>query len=437
MLKNLITKNIGPADVELEFGERLNLITGDNGLGKSFLLDIAWWAITEAWPADVNPHLSAGKMVLPRDKKEWTSDEGPSIEFSFSDGSQTVQYAGIYMARLQSWKRPAIREPYVGLVFYAMADGSFAVWDSARNFKKSWGISAGERPAAYVFNPKEVWDGLQRQDGTWLCNGLIRDWAGWQKEKGSAFERLSAVLSVLSPSATESLLPGKLTRISLDDVRDMPTLKMPYGQDVAVVHASSGMRRIISLAYFLVWCWEEHLKAKQLLGEKPESKIVFLIDEVESHLHPRWQRTVLSALTNVMNKLSRAAEIQIVATTHSPLVMASVEPIFNTKCDAWWDLDLVSPTKPNKKPTVQLTRRPFVRQGDVSRWLISEAFDLQSARSQEAEEALRKATTVLATEPVDIAQAKALDTRLRSLLGDTDPFWIRWRYVGEKQGWLQ
>lgn len=51
MLKELKIINIGPADAELEFGNRLNLITGDNGLGKSFLLDIAWWAMTRKWPS--------------------------------------------------------------------------------------------------------------------------------------------------------------------------------------------------------------------------------------------------------------------------------------------------------------------------------------------------------------------------------------------------
>jgi hypothetical protein len=39
-------------------------------------------------------------------------------------------------------------------------------------------------------------------------------------------------------------------------------LKMAYGEEVPVAHVPSGMRRIISLAYFLVWCWEEHLKAE-------------------------------------------------------------------------------------------------------------------------------------------------------------------------------
>ena len=40
---------------------------------------------------------------------------------------------------------------------------------------------------------------------------------------------------------------------------------------------------------------------------------------------------------------------------------------------------------------VQLEKRDFVRRGDVSNWLTSEAFDLKEPRSIEAEEALAKA----------------------------------------------
>lgn len=40
MLKYLHLKNVGLApDVQVEWAERLSLIAGDNGLGKSFLLD--------------------------------------------------------------------------------------------------------------------------------------------------------------------------------------------------------------------------------------------------------------------------------------------------------------------------------------------------------------------------------------------------------------
>lgn len=426
MIRHLKMSNVGPAPkMELEFGRRLNLLTGDNGLGKSFLLDIAWWAMTRKWPAELNPKLTAGKVALPTDKKQKAE-----IDFSFSAVSRIMEYKSSFDPQVQNWTIRQGRPPNPGLVFYALADGSFTVWDPARNYWRSKGKEGKERPAAYIFNPKEVWDGLQREDGTWLCNGLIRDWAGWQKEKGRAFDSLLAVLEVLSPSADEKFIPGNLTRISLDDVRDMPTLKMPYGQEVAVVHASSGMRRIIALAYFLVWCWEEHLKAKELLGEEPETKTVFLVDEVESHLHPRWQRTVIPALMKVMDELMASSEVQLIAVTHSPLIMASVEPFFDAQQDAWFDLDLVN-------NQVILSQRQFIRQGDIRSWLTSQAFDMKSGYSLEAERVLEDAAQALRDENFNKDDAKAIDKRLREVLSDIDPFWMRWRFVAEKKGWLE
>ena len=69
--------------------------------------------------------------------------------------------------------------------------------------------------------------------------------------------------------------------------------------------------------------------------------------------------------------------------------------------------------------------------------MVSDAFDMGSARSLEAEEVLQRAEKILSEEIIDADLAKELDAKLRTLLGDTDPFWIRWRYVGEKQGWLK
>ena len=84
-----------------------------------------------------------------------------------------------------------------------------------------------------------------------------------------------------------------------------------------------------------------------------------------------------------------------------------------------------------------MTRREFVRLGDASRWLTSEAFDLPSARSEEAEQALNDASAALKRKNLTKQEALALDTRLREVLGDTDPFWMRWRFVAEKKGWLE
>ncbi|HEY2740306.1 MAG TPA: ATP-binding protein, partial [Thermoanaerobaculia bacterium] len=44
MLKRIHLQGVGPApEMDVELAPRLNLLTGDNGVGKTFLLDIAWW----------------------------------------------------------------------------------------------------------------------------------------------------------------------------------------------------------------------------------------------------------------------------------------------------------------------------------------------------------------------------------------------------------
>jgi hypothetical protein len=213
-------------------------------------------------------------------------------------------------------------------------------------------------------------------------------------------------------------------------------VRTPYQQDVPVIFASSGMRRIMALAYFLVWAWQEHRQASRLLQQPETHQVIFLIDEVESHLHPSWQRKIVPALLNLMDELASDAHVQLIAATHSPLIMASVEPSFDHEQDAWFDLDIQRKDR-DQPPEVKLTRRDFIRQGDASRWLTSEAFDLPSARSEQAEQVLSDAAEALKQEDLSKTEALQLDARLREVLGDTDPFWTRWRFVAEQRGWLE
>ncbi|WP_180129151.1 AAA family ATPase [Rhodoferax sp. BLA1] len=426
MLNHLKLKNVGPApSMELTFGQRLNLITGDNGLGKSFLLDIAWWALTRKWPSEINPRLTSGKRALP------SSEKLATIGFAFAGKSRVEDYESSYLPRDEAWTGRPGRPANPGLVFYAMADGSFAVWDPVRNYWRTQdGVDVQDRIPAYVFSPAEVWDGLLGKDGKPLCLGLVMDWAGWQKENSSAFESLQAVLKAMSPSDKERLTVGELTRVSLDDARDIPTIRMPYGQDVAVLHASAGMRRILALAYLLVWTWEEHCKAAKLLREEPTNQVVFLIDEVESHLHPQWQRQIIPALLAVARTLIKKAEIQVITATHSPLVMASVEPLFDAKRDAWFDLDL-------ERRKVVLRQREFEKHGSAASWLVSEAFDLQSGRALEYEDLVKRAAALLEQDAPSADRINAMNAKLVEALNPTDDFLFNWRYVCKKKGWLE
>ncbi len=426
MLDSLQLRNVGPApEMKLELAPRLNLITGDNGLGKSFLLDVAWWALTRKWPQDLNENLTSGYAARPTDVTNKAT-----IKFGVQSQTMRVEYESAYVPADQSWLGKAGRPWNPGLVIYALADGGFAVWDPARNYwKKKGNIDIQERLPAYVFSAKEVWDGLPVLiDGksTKVSNGLVADWASWIREGKDDARRMAAVLAILAPtSSDDSLRPGgTFARLSVNDARDIPTVRMDYGQDVPILYASLGVRRIAALSYMLSWAWREHLIASKLLGQEPSSRIVMLFDEIEAHLHPRWQRAVVPALLKVVQTLTddARASVQLIAATHSPLVLASVEPLFDVNKDAWFDLDLA-----NQK--VELHKRPYVRLGEVGNWLVSDAFDLKEPRSLEGERAVAAAEALMReTKPAEAA-VKAADEALRTAgLPDIDTFWVRWRY---------
>lgn len=425
MLHHLHLKNVGPApEMRLDLGSRLNLITGDNGLGKSFLLDVAWWALTRRWPHELNRRMTSGYTARPTDPRR-----PASIGFELTSKSGLVDYESQYSPRDEAWTGKPGRPWNPGLVIYAHADGSFSVWDPARNYWKRQGnIDVQERLPGYVFTPNEVWDELKVDvDGreTIVCNGLVRDWASWIREGGAQARLMKRILSALSPqgSPEDFLKPGPLVRISLDDSRDIPSLETAYATHVPILHASAGVRRIVALAYMLLWSLLEHRLAADRHGEEPTPQVVMLIDELEAHLHPRWQRSILESVLNLTKVLHHQATIQLIAVTHSPLVLASAEPTFDAKQDAWFDLDL---EKVGKKQQVVLRKRAFVRHGDASAWLTSEAFDLKEARSIPAEQAIARALELVVSEKPSAKHVRKVDGMLRAALGDTDRFWLRW-----------
>ncbi len=408
MLKHLNLRHVGPApEIDLELAPRLNVLTGDNGLGKSFILDIAWWALTHTWvdlPAWASPE----------------EDDTPHIRFQHNgQGLDHRTFDSSYRFEDQSWPRPQPEQPLRGMVVYARADGGFSVWDDLRN------VDQGKmsNPPAYHFTRRQIWDGLEHQDEI-ICEGLIRDWVSWQRAGESSFTALRKVLRELSPSHTEAIEPGPPMRVRLKDVRAMPTLRMPYGT-VPLIHAAAGLKRCASLAYLLVWAWFEHHQTARLSKRRPAKEIVLLIDELESHLHPQWQRATLPALLNVVTELTEIdqADIQIVAATHSPLVLASLEPIFDQVLDRVVLLDL-------QEEGVKVVDIPWAKQGDVVGWLTSEVFGLRQARSQEAERAIEAAEAWMRHDrddlPPDLAGQEAIHRELLRVLPGHDPFWPRW-----------
>lgn len=427
MIRHLETTNIGPTEhLEMQFAPRLNLMTGDNGLGKSFLLDIIWWCMTKFWPSELNKKLAGGLMAYPT-----ASETDAFITYELDSATKPVKFTSQFDRNVQSWRKPKGRPANPGIVFYAMADGSVSVWDSARNYWKNKSHEDPDKKVhGYVFSANDIWNGLKRKTGTILCNGLLQDWVLWQIRQDESWIKLKAVLEVLSPSNEEKLTPGPSTRVDLEDAREIPTLIMPYQQAVPIIHLSSGMRRIISLAYLLIWCWEEHVLYAKRTNSPLASSITFLFDESESHLHPKWQRNLVPSLLNVIKHLSSEVTVQLILSTHSPLIMSSVETIFDTTKDAWFDLDL-------KNGHVELAQKEFQKQGDYSHWLTSDAFDLPKSYNIEAENIIRELSNMARQTSPSSEMIKRLTSHAEAILPEFDPYLKRWMDLVERKGWLK
>jgi len=442
-LSNVCIKGVGPAvELEIEPGRRLTLIVGDNGLGKSFILDAAWWALTGTWaglPIYPSTTLAGTWARLPIYPSTTLADTwaelpihlstmfpiNPQISYVFT-GSTSVKtkYTTTFNYKKYEWSQTKNRSSVTGLSVYARVDGSFAIWDPARHHD-----SFSEYNKSNISN-EEAWNGAPGR-----IEGLIRDWVRWQNDSsGSIFKAFCQVLKALSPPDLGTIEPGEPVRIP-GDLRQIPTIQHLYGS-VPITCAAAGVKRVITLAYLIVWAWTEHKISSEQKSETPQRSMVVLVDELEAHLHPKWQRLFLPALLTISAILSNSPdpsdknslEIQLIVSTHSPLVMASAEAVFNPDSDRLFNLDI-------NNGCVSLREHGFINYGDASAWLESPVFKLKYARSVEAEKALEKAKALqIRSQPASEHEVREVNERLKQHLAADDRFWPRWVGFAAKFG---
>ena len=426
-LSLLELRGIGPAHMlHVKFADRVNLFTGDNGLGKTFILECAWWALTGTW---------SSSPAYPRDD---ANKNEPQIKFEISGTSRRPEPSiARYDWKLQNWIPQTNRQTISALSIYARVDGAFAVWDPA---KINITTSSTQQSGPLFFSREDVWQGLWDTVGgkiNYLSNGLISDWINWQNSPDqSHFETLKKVLHRLSPPGLDRsdlglLEPGKPTRIP-GDSRWIPTIKHPYGE-VPLVYASAGVKRIVALAYLIVWTWEEHKSQSNLIRENPQRRMVILADEIEAHLHPQWQRQILPALLDIQEDLEADLQIQFLITTHAPLVMASMEPRFDVDHDKIFHLNLLREGLFDGE--VRLEEPEFTRHGSVDAWLTSDnIFEMKYATNLPVEQVIEDAKKLQMQESITEDQIREMSIQLMKLLGPHDPFWRRWLFFAEQHG---
>lgn len=131
--------------------------------------------------------------------------------------------------------------------------------------------------------------------------------------------RLSALEAVRR--AVSRMIPGSRDpHTELHPLRFLITLEVEKGnpEQLSLDQLSDGYRTLLALVMDL---------ARRMAQANPhraadaiESEAIVLIDEVDLHLHPRWQQRVLVDLTRTF------PNAQFIVTSHSPQVLTSAKP---------------------------------------------------------------------------------------------------------------
>ena len=171
-----------------------------------------------------------------------------------------------------------------------------------------------------------------------------------------------------------------------------------------------------------------HIRAARQLSKSPAERIVLLLEEIDTHLHPCWQRAIVPAILKVVDGLiSGGTSIQLIAATHSPPVLASAEPCFDETKDRLFHLDV-------HDGQVRLDVVPWASQGAVVNRLVSHVVGLGQGRSLGAEQIIAEAQALmLRDESISPEDRDRVHQKLEQALPGHDPSWPRWVVRVERQ----
>ena len=304
-VRSLKVRNFkGIAKLDLALDHSLTLLAGVNGVGKTSAIEALLGAVTYAW-----------SWLSPDGKKAWFSPSGDLVRYGAREGDITIELAFAPDAST-TFKIPVQAKGLEGVEYPDSEEVSpiplVVNFDQNRigGLKsRKFRISESNREIALDTTP-----------------GALSDFKKWYFEKESdeareAVERsdleytdpeVRAVQEVLgSIAGSSTVLRSRKPDGSMDR---MLFLRKEGGFDIPFEALSGGEQAYFLLAVDL---------ARRLLLEFPGSTLAeapgfVCIDEIELHLHPAWQREILTSLMELFPRC------QFVVSTHSPQVIGSV-----------------------------------------------------------------------------------------------------------------
>ncbi|HEJ9488154.1 TPA: AAA family ATPase [Proteus mirabilis] len=328
-LQKIIVKNFRCyEDKEIRFHPEMNLIVGQNATGKTSVLDavavsIATWILgfktkndrkslestdaslsylekegepqfVESWPVVVSTQgIINGKII------HWErSKESPKGNTRYGNANELISIAKNYDSSLSE-------DILLPLISYY---GTMRLWQDpkASKFKISLTKSSG-KPS--------------RLDGYKHCVDpriALKELVAWfARQEWQAFQngQESTMLKVVRKAVISCVENAE--HIRFDPKREELLLKLRDTDFQPFSSLSDGQRCILSLVADIAQK-AAHLNPHlgELVLENTEG--VVLIDELDLHLHPKWQRRIIENLRTIFPK------IQFICSTHSPFLIQSL-----------------------------------------------------------------------------------------------------------------
>ena len=185
----------------------------------------------------------------------------------------------------------------------------------------------------------------------------------------------------------------------VSDIRIKPITKtqLKAAIEVQTPYGWVGMKDL-SLGYQSVLAWTVDV-ASRLLDRYPDSDnpmaepAIVLVDEIDLHLHPQWQRTLVQKLTNLF------PNTQFIVTAHSPLIVQSVP-----------DANIVLLKREGDQVKIYNNQeKDAIRGWRVDQILTSDLFDLPSARPSEYDPYLKRREEILAKKRLSAKDKEELE----------------------------
>jgi predicted ATP-binding protein involved in virulence len=339
-LENLSLVHCGGFEqLDIAFEPDVTLIAGVNGVGKSTVLHAIAVLLSRALP-EFTPSRSAPLYFADDD----IHGDKTSLEVSVRikiDG-QTIN-AGVQRLRAADEKgdrfmlmsqaqAPTVATDFAHALSTRTLTGELEAGMRETRAALTMLKSAARPPLAVYFSPKRQLPGQPRSlpEATPFDRSIaygralhdreveLREFMHWfrtQEKLGSASEpRRLKVLTALR--AVVSALVPEFSNLRIQERPRLGFVVDKRGQPFYLHQLSDGERGLLALVFDLT----RRLAIANPDSDNPiaEGVALVLIDEIELHLHPKWQRDVLQRLCDIFKGC------QFVVTTHSPLVLGEV-----------------------------------------------------------------------------------------------------------------